>query len=175
MSTTFPSRLRFAAVPGAALATLLLPACSATTAESGAAARDTGDTSTTADADTDTGAAEGAWGQDAVTDGPRPGATSVVLTFADWDAAAAEVQAWGYVSPVVEEGGTCTLELTADGGDDADVVVTSAGVADATTTVCGGLTVPDEDLAPGSWTAVLRYESAAVSGESEPVTVEVPQ
>jgi hypothetical protein len=108
---------------------------------------------------------------EAVTDPPRPSATDVVLSFVGWDEASGSVQAGGYVSPIVEDGGTCTLELTRD-----DRVVTGAGpgAADATTTICGGLSVPGAELSAGEWTVVLRYESSGTSGTSEARTVEVP-
>ena len=108
----------------------------------------------------------------AVTDPPRPSDTDVVLSFVGWDEDTASVQVSGYVTPVVEDGGTCTVDLTRG-----DVTVEAGGptLADATTTVCGGLTVPGDQLSPGTWEAVLRYESPRTAGASEPLTVEVPE
>ena len=107
------------------------------------------------------------------TDPPRPtpdDGVDVVVSLAEWDPASAGVLVGGYVSPVVEEGGTCTVELEQDGR----VVRTEApGMPDATTTVCGGLEVDGAELGPGTWTLVLRYESPSVAGESAPVDVEV--
>ena len=108
----------------------------------------------------------------AVTDGPRPATTDVVLSTAFWNADIGAVEAAGYVSPVVENGGTCSLELEQDGRT---VVVTAAAEADATTTICGNLTASGDELAAGAWTAVLRYRSATTEGTSEPSTVEVPR
>ena len=107
----------------------------------------------------------------AVTDPPRPSETDVVLSFVGWDEDTASVQVGGYVTPVVEDGGTCTVDLTRG-----DVTVEASGpaLADATTTVCGGLAVPGNQLSAGTWQAVLRYESAQTAGTSEPLTVEVP-
>lgn len=107
---------------------------------------------------------------EAVTDAPRPSTTDVVLSFAAWDESTGAVEASGYVSPVVENGGTCTLELEFDGRS---VSASAPAEADATTTTCGSLRVASEELAPGRWTAVLRYDSATTAGTSEPVTVEV--
>ncbi|SDO32717.1 hypothetical protein [Geodermatophilus sp. DSM 45219] len=107
--------------------------------------------------------------EEAATDAPRPATTDVVLSLAAWEAGS--VVAAGYVSPVVEDGGTCVLELTR-GGETR--TATAAGLADASTTACGDLQVSGEELAAGTWTAVLRYESDAASGESDPVDVEVP-
>jgi hypothetical protein len=52
--------------------------------------------------------------------------------------------------------------------------VEAPAAADATTTVCGGLAVDGSQLAAGSWQAVLTYASAAHTGTSQAVAVEVP-
>jgi hypothetical protein len=111
-------------------------------------------------------------GDPLATDGPRPDDTDVVLSYAVWDEAAGAVVAGGYVSPVVEDGGTCSLEVSRDGNV---VRATTEGIADATTTVCDGLALPGDELRPGTWSVVLRYESDTASGESEPLEVEVPE
>ncbi|RZU33031.1 hypothetical protein [Blastococcus saxobsidens] len=107
----------------------------------------------------------------AVTDAPPPEAPQAVLSFASWEEATASVEAAGYVSPLIEDGGTCTLRLTR-GGD--EVSITVPGTADATTTVCGGFSVPDERLAAGTWSLRLAYSSGTADVESAPVDVEVP-
>ncbi|MCF6510133.1 hypothetical protein E9549_22480 [Blastococcus sp. MG754426] len=107
----------------------------------------------------------------AVTDAPRPEAPEAVLSFAMWEEATASVEAAGYVTPVIEDGGTCTLRLTRDGDE---VAVTVPGMADATTTVCGGFSVPEERLAAGTWSLRLAYSSATADVVSEAVDVEVP-
>jgi hypothetical protein len=107
----------------------------------------------------------------AVTDAPRPEAPEAVLSFAMWEEATASLDAAGYVTPVVEDGGTCTLRLTRE---EAEVSVTAPGMADATTTVCGRLSVPGEQLAAGTWTLRLAYSSATADVVSAPVDVEVP-
>lgn len=104
------------------------------------------------------------------TDPAPPTDTQVVLSYVSWDADRAAVIAGGHVSPVVEDGGTCTLELTRAGET---VQASTEGRAGASTTDCGGLSVPGDQLAPGSWTAVLTYGSAAVEGRSDELTVEV--
>lgn len=106
------------------------------------------------------------------TDPPRPGSADVVLSSAYWDPAEAALLADGYVGSVVEEGGTCTLEVSREGSV---VRATAEGLADATTTVCGGLALPGDELGPGTWSVVLRYESDGASGESAPLEVEVPE
>lgn len=106
------------------------------------------------------------------TDPPRPRTTDVVLSFVGWDTKTAAVEAGGYLSPVVESGGTCTLELTKGSRT---VTAVAPAQADASTTSCGNLAVPRAQLTPGSWSAVLRYSSTTTTGTSDPATVAVPQ
>lgn len=103
------------------------------------------------------------------TDPPRPATVDVVVSLAEWDPVTADVVVGGYVSPVVEEGGTCTVELEQTGRS---VRTEAPAMPDATTTVCG-LEVDGAELGSGTWTLVLRYESPSVSGASAPVDVEV--
>lgn len=119
-----------------------------------------------------TGGSDGGDDQPVATDPPRPTATDVVLGFLSWNPETSAVEAGGYVSPVVEAGGTCTLELS---DERTTVTATVDAVPDATTTVCGGLTVAGTELRAGEWTAVLSYTSSSTSGDSRPLTVEVPE
>jgi hypothetical protein len=112
-------------------------------------------------------------GQTVATDTPSVVTAStvpVVVTYSGWNAAAKQAMAGGYVTGVIETGGTCTLTLTRAG-----VQVTSQGHArpDAATTACGGLTVPGAKLSVGTWKAVLSYVSATSSGSSAPVDIAV--
>ena len=111
-------------------------------------------------------------GEPAATDSERPADTDVVLARAGFDTEAGAVRGSGYVSPVVESGGTCTLELSRDGRT---VAVSGPAEPDATTTVCGDLVVPAAEVGPGEWRAVLRYRSSGTSGASESLVVEVPE
>ncbi|SEU00094.1 hypothetical protein [Geodermatophilus poikilotrophus] len=172
--------LRLAAVPVVALAVLLgSAACSGDRAEqatpaTGATIPQAGTTSgaPTQPTVTDRSAGEESGGAGAVaTDAPRPEDTDVVLSFAVWDPATSSVQASGYVSPLVEDGGTCTLDLTQG---DRTVSVSSAALADATTTACTDLVVPGEDLAAGTWVLQLHYASDTAEGTSGALSVEVP-
>jgi hypothetical protein len=95
-----------------------------------------------------------------------------VLSFIGWDPKTAAVKAGGYLSPLVESGGTCTLELTKAGRT---VTESSRAEPDASTTACGNLAIPRAKLTPGSWGAVLRYTSPKATGTSAATTVEVPQ
>jgi hypothetical protein len=95
----------------------------------------------------------------------------VGLGYSDWDAAGKRVEAAGFVSGVVESGGTCTFSMT-DGTR--TVQATSTGQADATTTNCGSLMIPGAQVPAGRWTATLSYRSNAAHGTSPAATVTVP-
>lgn len=102
---------------------------------------------------------------------PEPGAApTVFLSYAGYDAAEG-LQASGYVDGRVENGGTCTLTVTGDGGS---ASVSSPARADARTTVCGLLTIPRAEVTPGTWQATLSYRSAQASATSEATEVTVP-
>lgn len=72
---------------------------------------------------------------------------------------------------LVEEGGTCTLTLTQGG---ASATASREATPNVTSTACGELVVPGDQLAPGTWDAVLAYESERSAGSTEPVEVQVP-
>ena len=114
---------------------------------------------------------------DVATDPPAEAVTTgsdvpVVVTYAGWEETSAAVEVGAHVTGLIEDGGTCTLTLTRDG---VEVTASAAGMADASSTTCGsGFTVPGAELAGGTWSAVVSYESATASGSSEDVTVEVP-
>jgi hypothetical protein len=112
-------------------------------------------------------------GQTVATDTPVVATSStvpVVMTYSGWNASARQVMVGGYVSGVIESGGTCTLTLSRAGAR-----VTAHGPArpDAATTACGGLTVPGTSLTSGTWKAVLSYASKASAGTSSAVDIDV--
>lgn len=112
-------------------------------------------------------------GQTVATDDPvvvETATVPVVLTYSAWSAADRAVLAGGYVSGVIEDGGVCTLTLTLGS---ASVTVQGPAMPDASTTVCGGLTVPGDRLSAGTWQATLSYASPTRSGTSAPASVEV--
>jgi hypothetical protein len=94
----------------------------------------------------------------------------VVVTYYGWNPTAKDVEVGGYVEGVVEDGGVCTLTLTKGG---ASVTATADASADASTTACGGVTVPGSQVSAGTWKAVLSYSSAGHAGTSDAVDVEV--
>ena len=112
---------------------------------------------------------------DVATDSPvvvAPTTEGVVrMTYIGWNAAAGAVEAAGFLPGVVESDGTCILTLTESGSS---ITASVAGTADASSTSCGGLAIPRASVLPGTWSAVLTYESAASRGTSETTQVEIP-
>jgi hypothetical protein len=104
-------------------------------------------------------------------DAPQLTTAVVGLAYADWNDAELRVEAAGFVAGVVESGGTCTLQLVRDG---ATVTGTSTAEADATTTNCGLLAIPGDQLQAGEWQATLSYESQTAHGASRPLPIVVP-
>jgi hypothetical protein len=102
------------------------------------------------------------------TDGGNVG---VVVTQAGWAASGQGVEVVGFVTGVVEDGGTCRVTLTRGGQS---FSAEREGSADATTTACGSLEVGNAQMDVGEWQAVLSYESARSAGSSAPVPVLVP-
>lgn len=117
---------------------------------------------------------------DAAGEGPAGGSTDadpatasaeVMVTFAQWDDAAAVVDISGYVSGTVESDGQCTLTLTRGS---AVLTGRSPAYPDASTTSCSPVRVPVPAGQAGDWGAVLAYESPSTSVESAPFTVTIP-
>ncbi|MGY2084926.1 hypothetical protein [Blastococcus sp. SYSU DS0539] len=100
-----------------------------------------------------------------------PTPVDVVLTYGGLVPGTGDVEVGGFAA-VVEQDGRCTLTLRRPGHD--DVRVESAALPDVRTTACGQLAVPADRLASGAWQAQLTYTSGRSTGESEPMTVEVP-
>jgi hypothetical protein len=75
-----------------------------------------------------------------------------------------QVRANGFISSVIEEGGTCTLKLKKG---EQSAQTTSTSLADAQSTVCGLMTISTGQLSTGEWSAVLSYSSDKYEGVSE--------
>jgi hypothetical protein len=73
------------------------------------------------------------------------------------------------VAGLVEDGGTCTLTATPANGS--AKTATSDAFADAQSTVCGELDLTD--LASGTWTLSVRYESTHHSATSDSTQIGV--
>jgi hypothetical protein len=95
----------------------------------------------------------------------------VFLTYSEWNATTGAIEVGGYLDGVVESDGTCTLTGTKDG---TSAQSTAPGISDATSTSCAGLSLPGDQLSPGTWSVMVTYESGTSRGTSAPVEVEVP-
>jgi hypothetical protein len=96
---------------------------------------------------------------------------SVLITYSGWVPDTRTVEVGGYVAGVIESDGTCTLTLSQGGRS---VTTSKPGEVDASSTSCGGLSIPAAQVSSGSWTAVLTYASTATRATSAPVRVQVP-
>jgi hypothetical protein len=79
-----------------------------------------------------------------------------------------QVNANGFISTMIEEGGTCTLTLT-KGSETAQT--TNTALADAQSTVCGLMQISTSQLSSGEWTATISYSSDNYEGSSDPQTI----
>lgn len=106
-------------------------------------------------------------GQSSPSTGTRRVITPVITT---WSESSSELLVNGFVSGVVEDGGTCTLTLTKGS---AKVSQTKIGAANASNTTCGQITIPLSSLPSGTWQAILSYGSPTSHGSSasESITV----
>ncbi len=87
------------------------------------------------------------------------------------DATAGELQVVANVPGITENGGMCTVTVTAG-----SVVIskTSTGAANVTTTECGQFTFPLSELPAGTASIVVAYQSASYSGLSNTDNVTLP-
>lgn len=83
-------------------------------------------------------------------------------------AAATTSETRGYVSNVLEDGGTCTATYTKGS---TKVTGTSTGFVDVNKTTCAP--IPISGLSRGDWVVVLSYKSATASGASQAITLNV--
>jgi hypothetical protein len=102
-------------------------------------------------------------------DTARPAEADLVVTYSGFDVPTGAVLVGAYVAGVLENGGECGLTLS-DGTTERTATVEA--VADARTTSCGELALPD--MAPGSWSGQLTYTSAGGDTLSRDVEVVVP-
>ncbi|WP_138760662.1 hypothetical protein [Modestobacter altitudinis] len=103
---------------------------------------------------------------------PDPGSdVAVQITYSGWDAATQAVEVDGYVADVAESGGTCTLTLTQGG---TSVTASVPANREPSATSCSSARIGRAQLSPGTWAAVLGYDSATSHGQSERAQVVVP-
>ncbi|MGY1635031.1 hypothetical protein ACI78V_00060 [Geodermatophilus sp. SYSU D00742] len=102
-------------------------------------------------------------------DTARPTEADLVVTYSGFDVPTGAVLVGAYVAGVLENGGECGLSLS-DGSTERTATVEA--VADARTTSCGELTLPE--MTPGSWSGQVTYTSARGTTLSRDVEVVVP-
>lgn len=166
---------------GLAALTVLLCAAGCTpgdTTTASSTASPSASTSTTA-------AAPGEYGQPVDPSAPNPtdvatdtavtvtpgSAATLVVTYSGWNTDTSAVEVGGFVPGISESGGSCTLTLT-KGGETA--TATAPVDAEPSQTTCGALAVPGSELAPGTWSAVVTFDSSGSHAESAAVEVAVP-
>lgn len=76
----------------------------------------------------------------------------------------------GYVPSIIEANGTCTVTLTKDS---LTASSSKGALQNAQDTSCGQLIIAYSKLSPGTWRAVLTYNSTASEGSSDAVEIEV--
>lgn len=112
---------------------------------------------------------------------PGIAAVSPVITYAGIDSVdATELTALGYVEGVSEAGGECRFTFWAENGGASRLVIegTPESEPDAdpegARTACGPVSIDAAQLPPGTYSAVLTYESVTSAGVSKPVPMELP-
>ncbi len=91
--------------------------------------------------------------------------TPITITAAALNGKNVEVR--GFVSGVVQEGGTCTYTFTGNG----TITKTSSGVADVSTTNCG-ISVPRTTLPGTGWKVVINYKLGATTASSSAQSID---
>ncbi len=103
---------------------------------------------------------------------PTAGPTAAV-TIAGVDVDGLHVTVAGFVSGVVEAGGTCKFVLTSS-VTNAVIDVATTGEPNVSTTSCGSAQVPIAQFTKGRWKVVLDYDSTSLQVTSAPLSLEVP-
>ncbi len=103
---------------------------------------------------------------------PETLAASVQITLATVDPDTGGLLLGGFVSGVMEDGGTCQYVVTPANGD--LFTIHKDGVENNGSTSCGSTTVPPSSAPSGDYTVVLRYVNDIGQVESDAVEVEIP-
>ncbi|MDQ1581480.1 MAG: hypothetical protein QOD05_2255 [Microbacteriaceae bacterium] len=111
------------------------------------------------------------------TDSPPASATpdpvGAVVSIAGVDLDGKNVSVSGYVSGVIQDGGSCEFVLTPKSGT-AAVTIPNTGIQNVMNTSCGTVQSPISNFARGSWSVVLKYTSGKTSVTSGAVDMEIP-
>ncbi len=103
---------------------------------------------------------------------PTTDKRAVVVNISTWTQKDGNIEVNGYATGVVEDGGTCTLTLTAE-SNGKQVSASRTAIANASNTSCGVNSIPVGSLFAGTWIATLTYSSPTSSGQSTSTTIEV--
>lgn len=80
------------------------------------------------------------------------------------------IEVGAFVPSIIENNGTCTLTLSKD---TVTKTVTVSAVNDASSTDCPVMSIPNNQLTSGKWSAKVSYSSPTAEGVSEPRDIEV--
>jgi hypothetical protein len=95
---------------------------------------------------------------------------SVTPVFGYIEISESQINSNGFITTMIEEGGTCTLTLKKDG---VTKQTSNTSLADAQSTVCGLMQISTDGLSIGNWTATISYSSDKYEGVSEERLVKV--
>lgn len=101
---------------------------------------------------------------------PSRATVDVAMTYYGFNAVDGAVEVGGYAN-VVEADGVCTLTLTKGSST---VSKQASATPDASSTSCGEMSVAQNEISSGTWTATVSYQSSTSEGVSAPATIEVP-
>lgn len=94
------------------------------------------------------------------------------ISIASWNSLSGTFIVGGYVTGIVEIGGSCTFVVTNhDSGT--DVVVHTEGVDNSDSTSCGSVDIPGAQIPDGAYSVVLTYTNSKGSVSSDVIDVAV--
>ncbi|HEV7567562.1 MAG TPA: hypothetical protein VGO31_16565 [Microbacteriaceae bacterium] len=102
-----------------------------------------------------------------------PDPVNAVVVIAGVDLDGKHVSVSGYVSGLIEEGGSCLFSVTPKNGG-AAVTIPNTGIKNVMNTSCGTVQSPIANFTRGSWSVVLKYTSGKTSVTSGAVEMEIP-
>ncbi len=109
--------------------------------------------------------------EDLANNNQPPGNTNQKITVTPVITSANVNEVRGYISGVVEDGGTCTATYTKGATSFAR---TSTGIINVSNTTCPAIKTSRSDFtSTGTWSVVLTYNSPSSQGTSQPVSIEV--
>jgi hypothetical protein len=102
-----------------------------------------------------------------------PDPVSAVVSIAGVDLDGKHVSVSGYVSGLIQDGGSCVFVATPKSGA-APITIPNTGIKNVMNTSCGTVQSPIANFSRGSWSVVLKYTSGKTSVSSGAVEMEIP-